>query len=149
MSNSSIGPYQALPLHARVDPGRWQWRGTLPLPKLQDYWSLSIRLFSVISGTLVGRILPLCRHAVGIFYSSSRLGQLNLTWIDIFSPHPLGAKERWKNNCRNFFIFKFPIRTRHKNHFNLIPHQVGTWHKVSLMWGWYAGIKPHHLVRRF
>ena len=38
---------------------RWQWRGTPHSPKLQHYWNLTIRLFSVISRTLVeGRVLP-------------------------------------------------------------------------------------------
>ena len=32
---------------------RWQWRGTLHSTKLQHYWNLIIRLFSVISRTLV------------------------------------------------------------------------------------------------
>ena len=31
----------------------WQWKGTLHSPNLQDYWSLTIRLFRVISRTLV------------------------------------------------------------------------------------------------
>ena len=33
---------------------RWQWRGTLPSPKLLHYWNLTIRLFCVISRTIVG-----------------------------------------------------------------------------------------------
>ena len=33
---------------------RWQWRDTLLLPKLQQYWNLTFRLFSVISTTHVG-----------------------------------------------------------------------------------------------
>ena len=32
----------------------WQWRGTLHSPKLQHYWSLLIRLFSVITGYSLG-----------------------------------------------------------------------------------------------
>ena len=32
----------------------WLWRGTPHSPKLQHYWNLTIRLFSVISRTLVG-----------------------------------------------------------------------------------------------
>ena len=43
-------------------------------PTLQHYWSLTIRLFSIISRTLVKGDLPLCRDAVGVFYSSNRLG---------------------------------------------------------------------------
>ena len=37
---------------------RWQWKGTLHSPKLQHYWSFIIRLFSIISKTLMRGILP-------------------------------------------------------------------------------------------
>ena len=53
---------------------RWQWKGTPHSPKLQYYWSFTIWLFSVITRTLVEEVLPLCRNAVGVFYSSSQLG---------------------------------------------------------------------------
>ena len=33
---------------------QWQWRGTLHSLKLQTYWSLTIRLFNVVSRILVG-----------------------------------------------------------------------------------------------
>ena len=60
---------------------RWQWRGIPHSPKLQHCWNLTIRLFSVISRTLVwGWVLPLCRKAVGVFYSPSRLGKL-FCWV--------------------------------------------------------------------
>ena len=36
--------------------------------------SLTIRLFSIISRTLIGVVLPLCRDTVGVFYGPSRLG---------------------------------------------------------------------------
>ena len=49
-------------------------------PKLQHYWSLTIRLFSVISRTIVGGILLLCRDAVGVFYSPSWLGRPPFGW---------------------------------------------------------------------
>ena len=40
----------------------WQWRGTQHSPKLQHYWNLTIRLFTVISRTLIVRSLtPLQR----------------------------------------------------------------------------------------
>ena len=45
-----------------------------PTPKLQHYWSLTIRLFNVIPRTLIGEVLPICRDAVGVFYSPNRLG---------------------------------------------------------------------------
>ena len=41
---------------------RWQWKGIPYSPKLQYYWSLTIRLFSVISTTLAeGCFTPLQR----------------------------------------------------------------------------------------
>ena len=54
---------------------RWQSRGTPHSPKLQHCWNLTIRLFNVISRTLVVGVLPLCREAVGVFYSPSWLGK--------------------------------------------------------------------------
>ena len=33
---------------------RWQWRGTLNYTKLQHYWNINIRLFWVLSRSLVG-----------------------------------------------------------------------------------------------
>ena len=36
---------------------QWQWRGTPHSPKLQHHWNLTIRLFSVISRTLMGGLL--------------------------------------------------------------------------------------------
>ena len=60
---SSILPYQVLP------------RGASHSPKLQHYRNFTIRLFSVLSRTLVAEVLPLCRWAVGVFYSSSQLGE--------------------------------------------------------------------------
>ena len=35
-----------------------QWRGTPHSPKLQHYWSLTVRLFSVISMTFIGWVFP-------------------------------------------------------------------------------------------
>ena len=61
----------------------WQWRSTPHFPKLQHYRSLTIRLFSVISWTLVGVVLLLCRDAVGVFYSPSRLGLNCLREVEI------------------------------------------------------------------
>ena len=60
--NPLIGPYQVLPLRAGVDLEQWQWRGTPHFPKLQHWWNFTIRLFSVISRTLVrGGLTPLQR----------------------------------------------------------------------------------------
>ena len=43
-----------LVLRARVDLGAMVMKGLPYYPKLQHCWNLTIRLFSVISGTLVG-----------------------------------------------------------------------------------------------
>ena len=69
-----------LPHRAWVDMGAMAMKGAPYSPKLQHYLSLTIRLFSVISRTLIvcvgGGVLTHCRGAVGVFYSSSRLGNL-------------------------------------------------------------------------
>ena len=43
--------------------------------KISHYWNLTIRLFSVISRTLIRGSLSLCREADGVFYSLSWLGK--------------------------------------------------------------------------
>ena len=47
-------------------------------PHFPNYWSITIKLFNVIPGhslvCVCGGVLPLCRDAVGVFYSPSRLG---------------------------------------------------------------------------
>ena len=65
---------------------RWQWRSTSHSPKLQHSWSLTIRLFSVKSRTLVvgilpktphwGGILPLCKGWSGIYKESNQVHEL-------------------------------------------------------------------------
>ena len=48
-----------------------QWRCTPNSPKLQHYWSVTIRLFNVISRTLIGcvRVLLLYKDTVSVFFS--------------------------------------------------------------------------------
>ena len=48
-----------LPLWGKADFEWWRWRCSPHSPKLQYYWNLTIRLFSVIFRTLVGRCLTL------------------------------------------------------------------------------------------
>ena len=56
----------------------WQWRGAQHSQKLPHYWNLTIRLFSVISRTLVGYgSYPSAEVRVGIFYSLSWLGNFD------------------------------------------------------------------------
>ena len=57
------------------------WRSTQHSPKLQHYWSLTIRLFYVISGILFGRVLPLCRDAVSVYYSFSQMSPISIMTI--------------------------------------------------------------------
>ena len=51
-----------------------QFSGTPYSPKLKHYRNLTIILFSIISKTLVGGVLLLCRGAVGVFCSPNQLG---------------------------------------------------------------------------
>ena len=73
--NNPIRWYQSRP--------EWQWRGTLHSQMFQNYWSLTIRLFNIISRTLVGGELAFGRDAVGIFYSPSWMGWYSLFYSDI------------------------------------------------------------------
>ena len=68
-----------------VQSGPWSngnERSTSHSPNLQD-WSLTIRLFCVISRTLEVEVLLLCRDTVGVFYSPSRLGlkAIRINWF--------------------------------------------------------------------
>ena len=66
-----------LPLRARVDLGAMAMKGYSA--------NLTIRLFSVISGhSLEGGVLPLCREAVRVLYSHSRLGNSSLVYSETF-----------------------------------------------------------------
>ena len=46
-----------LPLQARVDLGVMAIKKYSAFPKAQHYWNLTIRLFSVISRTLIGGVI--------------------------------------------------------------------------------------------
>ena len=59
-----------------------QWRGTPHSPN--PHWNLAIRLFSVISRTLVGEVLPLRRKPIGVFYSPSRLVKYLLIFLHLW-----------------------------------------------------------------
>ena len=53
-------PGATTPGQSELNPERWQWKSTLHSPKLQQYCSLNINLFSVI---FVGGITPLKRSS--------------------------------------------------------------------------------------
>ena len=60
------------------------WKSVPYSSKFQHHWNLTFRLFSVISGTLIGGgVLLLCKGSVGVFYSPSRLGKekFGLMWF--------------------------------------------------------------------
>ena len=60
-------------LWARVDLRVMAMKGYSAFPKLQHCWNLTIRLFRVRTLVGVGG-LTLCREAVSVLYSPSRLG---------------------------------------------------------------------------
>ena len=72
--NPQIGSYQLLPLQARVDLGAMGIKGVLRIPQSSSITGTSPSDCLVLypGHSLVG-VLPLCRGAVGVFYSPSRL----------------------------------------------------------------------------
>ena len=76
--------------------------------KFQHYWSLTIRLFSFISRTLVGGVLTLCRDVVGVFYSPNSLGLTTLELsFEKTTSHPVKITCSWKKkHLANFDKFK-------------------------------------------
>ena len=86
MSTSSILPIDktlsGASTPARVDLGAMAIKRYSAFP---NFWSFTVRSFCVISNTLIkgGVVLPLCRDAVGVFYSLNRLGKL-LEWDVLF-----------------------------------------------------------------
>ena len=73
-------------------------RSMMHSPKVLHYWNLTIRLFNVISRTLIaargGGFLALCREAVDIFYSPSRLGKpMEAFWYDPQKDYPEWSQE--------------------------------------------------------
>ena len=64
---------------------QWQQRGTQDSSNLQGR-SLIINSFSVITGhSLRWELLPLCRDAIGVFYSPDRLWWQQLVWSELTS----------------------------------------------------------------
>ena len=107
--------YQVLLLWSRVVASEWWQRMGNPYSvKLQNYWSLAIRLCCVISRTLVVRVLRLCREAVGVFYSPGRLGKETMkvtVMIKYFSMH-------------KFIIYDIYFRIGHYIRSNLIHSSI-------------------------
>ena len=55
------------------------WRGIPRFPNLHS-WNLAIGWFSIISRSLVGGVLLLCRDAIRVFYRTCRLGYGAQVW---------------------------------------------------------------------
>ncbi len=76
--NKQIGPYQVLPFRARVDPGAMAMKGCSAFPKATASLEPHHQIIQChIQDTCWGGVLLLCRVAVGVFYSLSRMGNLN------------------------------------------------------------------------
>ena len=81
-------------LWGRMDQGAIAIKGTPHSTKLQHHWNLTIRLFTVISKTLVGGgVLPLCEDAIDVFSGSTRLGKqfgggpcFSMEWVNLVWP---------------------------------------------------------------
>ena len=73
-----VGPYQVPPLRVRMKLGTMAINEYSASPKLKCYWNLTSRLFSVISRTLVGGVLPLYRDAIGVYCSPKYKSEINI-----------------------------------------------------------------------
>ena len=82
--NPHIGPLSGTTIPGQSGPGSDGIKGVLRIPQSSSITGNSPSdFFSVISRTLVGGVLPLCREAVSVFYSPSRLGNHFLSlWYD-------------------------------------------------------------------
>ena len=113
-----IGPYQVPPIRARVDLRAMVMKGysavavaiilmviyiaeamTLHSSKLQQYWNLTIGLFSVICRTL-------------FFYDVSE----TICWLDLLPSIPKGTSMKW--------IYSLRESQNRKGGWNLVPKSV-------------------------
>ena len=113
-----------LPLRARVDLGAMAMKGYSTFPKAPALQDLTIRFFSVISRTLVvGGGLPLCRGAVSVFYSPSRLGKIlffsaNVTRDFLISILFLICKLRDCTSAAGIKVDEFKLQSWYYIHFS-------------------------------
>ena len=113
-----------LPLQARVDLEVMAMKGYLHSPKLQHYWNLAIRLFSVIFRTLEGGVLLFCKDAVSISLQPQPTGLCTFVYKHLFANHILhtvvgfqvflsnsqlyGLKQQFTFNSNNY-IYPTPL----------------------------------------
>ena len=134
---------------------RWQWRGTPHSPKLQRYWSLTIRLFSVISRTLVEKVLSLSRDAVSVFCSQDNWANV-INAGNLFQSDTYLQKKKKKNTCTScffdFFLFLFLISSFFSLFFSLFFFQFHLqnefrWYDIAyLLFWWCFQVKPEFLM---
>ena len=75
----------------------------------QHHWNLTIRLFSVISRTLVEGVLPLCKGAVDVFNCSIQLGNLSF-WVA-----PKSAMDKLDACCCRYEIYHWALKAKQLN----------------------------------
>ena len=95
--NPLIGPYQVLPFRARVDLEVMVVKECSAFPKAPASLEPHHQIVKCHTQDTPWGVLPLCREAVGVFYSPSRLGKTcyPLSWYELF---PLDAHSQNKDN---------------------------------------------------
>ena len=79
--NPEIRPYQVLPHRARVDLGAMAMKGCSVFPKASALLGPHHQTVKCRIQDTCWEVLPLCRGAVSVFYSPSRLGnRTNRSW---------------------------------------------------------------------
>ena len=123
MSNSSIWPIdRTLPSAHHFGSEStwewWQWRGTPYSPELQHYWSLMIRLFSVISRTLIEGSHPSAE--MHLVYSTAPDDLVTLLFA-----------HSWKENI---WIRTFPKSISTMWNVNSLIGDLNSGHQVHFLW---------------
>ena len=108
MSNSSIWPIERTQSGPEWTWEQWQWRGTLHYLKLQNYWSLTLGLFDVISRThVMGGLtfLQRCSRCIlsplltGLFDSCINIKFCIRFWILLFALLIFQQGSLWSSIC--------------------------------------------------
>ena len=121
MGNPQIGPISGTTTPGQSGPGSDDNKGVLHIPQSSSITGTSPSdcLVSYSRHSLGGGVLPLCRGAVSIFYSPSRLGK-HLCW---------GSFSNHSNNQYNRDNYEMLIKTFHSSlnrSINIIRDNVTT-----------------------
>ena len=104
--NSSIWPFDRNLSGPTTPSGPWRDsnEGILHIFQALPGWILTIRLFSVISRTLIGNVLPLRKEEIGVFLSSSRLGLSLLGKLHLVVRIKFWSSVEWRIHfCRRYY----------------------------------------------